>query len=299
MTQEAKAYGEAVKKASIAYKDGDKHLKATLERIFPELKESEDEKIRKDLIQWIDDFPDIIWRGHHKKDILAWLENQDKQKPDWSEEDEKIRKAIIEHFSRGIEVEFPELEEKYNTWIAWLEKQGKHSIYNVPSRDVILAIWDLGNEWKELTNGCISTEYGNQLDYIQKHWEESEYYLREKQGKQKTIWHNEDEEPQRGRLVLLIMQSGTAIVAKIIEPNHNFSHGERWAYIDDLLEKQGEKPQGKSEQEYFEWDDEDNENMNSLCVLLDQMVSINAIGNEHSVEYKNWLKSLKERIGEK
>jgi hypothetical protein len=48
-------------------------------------------------------------------------------------------------------------------------------------------------------------------------------------------------------------------------------------------------------QEYFKWDDEDNENMNSLCVLLDQMVSINAIGNEHSIEYKNWLKSLKER----
>ena len=52
-----------------------------------------------------------------------------------------------------------------------------------------------------------------------------------------------------------------------------------------------------NKQEYFEWGDEDNENMNSLCVLLDQMVSINAIGNEHSIEYKNWLKSLKQRIG--
>lgn len=63
----------------------------------------------------------------------------------------------------------------------------------------------------------------------------------EKQGEQKPIWHNEDEEPQRGRLILLIMQSGTPIVAKIIEPNHTFNHGERWAYIDDLLEKQGEQ----------------------------------------------------------
>jgi hypothetical protein len=68
----------------------------------------------------------------------------------------------------------------------------------------------------------------------------------EKQGKQKSLWHNEDEEPQRGSLILLIMQSGTPIVAKIIEPNHTFNHGERWAYIDDLLEKQGKKPQGKS-----------------------------------------------------
>ena len=33
--QKAKAYDKAVKEASIAYKDEDKHLKATLERILP------------------------------------------------------------------------------------------------------------------------------------------------------------------------------------------------------------------------------------------------------------------------
>ena len=63
----------------------------------------------------------------------------------------------------------------------------------------------------------------------------------EKQGEQKSIWHNEDEEPKRGSLILLIMQNKTPIVAKIIEPNHTFNHGERWAYIDDLLEKQSEQ----------------------------------------------------------
>ena len=75
--EKVKAYDEALKKASAAYKDDDRHLKATLERIFPELKESEDEKIREDLIQYVDEFPDIIWRGHYKKDIIAWLEKQD------------------------------------------------------------------------------------------------------------------------------------------------------------------------------------------------------------------------------
>ena len=43
--EKAKAYDEALKKASAAHKDDDRHLKATLERIFPELKESEDEKM--------------------------------------------------------------------------------------------------------------------------------------------------------------------------------------------------------------------------------------------------------------
>lgn len=53
-----------------------------------------------------------------------------------------------------------------------------------------------------------------------------------------NVWHNANEEPKRGSLILLIMQSGTAIVAKIIEPNHTFNHGERWAYINDLLPKE-------------------------------------------------------------
>lgn len=59
----------------------------------------------------------------------------------------------------------------------------------------------------------------------------------EKQGKQKPVWHDDSDEPIRGSLILLIMQSGTPVVAKIVEPNHTFNHGERWAYIDDLLKK--------------------------------------------------------------
>ena len=50
----------------------------TIERIFPELKKSEDEKIKEDLIQWISDFPDMIWRGHYREDVITWLKRQDK-----------------------------------------------------------------------------------------------------------------------------------------------------------------------------------------------------------------------------
>ena len=78
--EKSKAYDEALKKASAAHKDEDRHLKATLERIFPELKEDDDEKIKKDLIQWVDEFPDTIWRDHYKKDIIDWIEKQGEQK---------------------------------------------------------------------------------------------------------------------------------------------------------------------------------------------------------------------------
>ena len=52
MTQEekAKAYDKALERASVAYKDADRHLKATLEKIFTELKENDDKKIKKNAI---------------------------------------------------------------------------------------------------------------------------------------------------------------------------------------------------------------------------------------------------------
>ena len=86
INEKAKAYDEALKKAIAAHKDEDRHLKATLERIFPELKESDDEKIRR----WIID--DIRYNinseplnnSEYKKKAekaIAWLEKQrDKDK---------------------------------------------------------------------------------------------------------------------------------------------------------------------------------------------------------------------------
>lgn len=92
--EKAKAYDEVLKKASAAHKDEDRHLKATLERIFPELKESDDENIR----TWIID--DIRYNinneplnnSEYKKKAekaIAWLEKQGEEykvssdKPEW------------------------------------------------------------------------------------------------------------------------------------------------------------------------------------------------------------------------
>ena len=73
--EKAKAYDEAIERAKKLYDNG------ITEEIFPELKEDDTERIRKDLIQWFDEFPDIIWRGHYKKDIIAWLEKQGETSP--------------------------------------------------------------------------------------------------------------------------------------------------------------------------------------------------------------------------
>lgn len=69
-------------------------IKQKLERIFPELKESEDERIRKAIIEYLEQsqfgeehylIDDNVVRGY-----ISWLEKQGEQKPTWSEEDEQM-----------------------------------------------------------------------------------------------------------------------------------------------------------------------------------------------------------------
>lgn len=86
-------------------------------------------------------------------------------------EDERMSKEII-NFLRLPHRQFVGKRD-HEKWIAWLEKQ-KYS--NIPSRETILAVWELGNDWKDLTKGVCSTEHGTQLKYIQNHWQESSYY---------------------------------------------------------------------------------------------------------------------------
>lgn len=61
--------------------------------IFPELKESYGEKIRKHLIiLFLNDYgkdSNARFAGIKVKDIIAWLEKQEEQKSSWNEEDEK------------------------------------------------------------------------------------------------------------------------------------------------------------------------------------------------------------------
>lgn len=51
--EKAKAYDEALERAIVAYKDTDRHIKATIERIFPDLKESEDERMMWEFNDWL------------------------------------------------------------------------------------------------------------------------------------------------------------------------------------------------------------------------------------------------------
>lgn len=75
--EKAKAYDEAIEKLRSLHDDYDTvstliDIKEELENIFPELKESEDERIRKALVRFHKSTIDID--GIKGDDILAWLE---------------------------------------------------------------------------------------------------------------------------------------------------------------------------------------------------------------------------------
>lgn len=96
----AKAYDKFVKELKSKFKDFQTIIydKNDLEKFFPELTESEDERIRKELIQWINEFPDIIWRGHYKKDVIAWLKKQGKI-VDYYED--RLDECACKYFNKG------------------------------------------------------------------------------------------------------------------------------------------------------------------------------------------------------
>ena len=83
-----KAYNEALERAKSAIKDcGDnKGRISMIESIFPELKESEDERIRKVLVDFFKNYKTQeelgikTFFGIKTNDILAWLEKQGEQK---------------------------------------------------------------------------------------------------------------------------------------------------------------------------------------------------------------------------
>ena len=72
--EKAKAYDKAIEKAKGIHSfSSDIAEIKRMEQIFPELQESEDERIRKEIINYIK-------TGTYHKDWIAWLEKQSKQK---------------------------------------------------------------------------------------------------------------------------------------------------------------------------------------------------------------------------
>ena len=74
-----KEYKDAMARMELCVRTG---LKITPEYIFPEIAESEDERIRKELKEAFEAYDiESTWNGIPIRSIFAWLEKQKEQKP--------------------------------------------------------------------------------------------------------------------------------------------------------------------------------------------------------------------------
>lgn len=132
-----KEYEQAIERAKGIYNETivpTPTAKGTCEYIFPELKDSDDDRIRKALIQYLKDYPNLPNGNYCRDDFFAWLEKQG----------EKV--DAIENFNTEFERQISHLiastinkEHEYNEgFVKWtanallnyakheLEKQGEH-----------------------------------------------------------------------------------------------------------------------------------------------------------------------------
>lgn len=113
--KKAKRYDKAIERAEgLIDFCSDSELK-TLEYVFPELAMSKDEKIRKELIEFVKS------RGGFKQEWIVWIEKQCKQNIEWSEDDERMLHTIIADFKGFIRNNTSTLESHFNECIGWLK----------------------------------------------------------------------------------------------------------------------------------------------------------------------------------
>lgn len=240
MEEKAKRYEEAIERAE-KWRNApnvDKiptFANRIIDEIFPEFKESEDDRIRKaltDYFRWNSDGQ--LLNEFSNREVRAWLEKQgdkDKLIKELGEykvkytqevlkehidsmnnkEDDRIRKEIIDF----LELPHPQFVGKrdHEKWIAWLEKQGKQkSIDNLtPQEAMDIAVEKCFNEQKPVDNAepklnesedekirkaiIHLVRKSNEQGGYALHKDESEKMLAylEKQGEQNLAWNEEDE----------------------------------------------------------------------------------------------------------
>ena len=278
------------------------------EAVFPELRESEDEKIRETLIEnfkWFcGDFPEITKWGKDDnllvKDILAWLERQGKSSDQihyWTEEEIE---PIISDYLRGAETYGGMIGRLRCLKPKSLEKQGekntkqvsiwKHWKDGIAGNGESEPIYLIKNGYTYSLSPCLSYE----CDYIE--LSELDNLMLEKQGNLKSDEWKEGDVVRHGGVLALVTNGRRAIKSNLEQITIQYPN--EWVktdskerkYFFDGLEKQGEQKPA--------WSEEDQKNLQGIIDEI-QANKNNAPSYDIPVYegFLNWLKSLKQRIG--
>lgn len=216
--EKAKAYNEALERAKSVIEQNPlmEYLKKGIEYIFPELKESEDEKIRKVLIDYFKRYKEHeecgikTFYGIPTDDILAWLEKQDKKELVNFDEAEKEKSDFVGDGFIKCFANFLDFKEGETYWLEYIGDDK----YNVRSDNLLgktyhITPYQLYTVFKKLTwlekqvennpYSGVSFKYNghtwgmcardNGVDIL---LDKQLFKHLEKQGEQKTTWSVED-----------------------------------------------------------------------------------------------------------
>ena len=182
-------------------------------KIIVEKQESDDEKIRKELIdfiQWAEDRGRTRHDYHQAKRPAVWiayLKKQKEQRPaEWNEQDKKMRDAILQDLA-NIKAAYPKvnIQEEFD-WLKSLRPQQKYEWSEANEKDLIQLIENGVTEaiCKKGFNFHFEDEYAKELvEYIKTfnarpHWKPSEEQINAlakaiitlgEQGDNKTVMH--------------------------------------------------------------------------------------------------------------
>lgn len=129
---------EAIEIVRKNWPDGRHQLSEALETLIPELKESEDERIRKALIEHFKWNVKQILNDFDNKEVLAFLEKQSKKEYALkSTKDEDVLNKFVQYIERqakAYELNLP--NRSYDIYgfakdiLSWLEEQGEQKLFN-------------------------------------------------------------------------------------------------------------------------------------------------------------------------
>ena len=182
---------ETIRRCCPKISDSGCDFETAMRFLIPELRESEDERIRKRLIEYFEGFKmgnaEVRWEGLIVQEVLAWLEKQKEQKPaEWSEEDEKRIQRICDFLWKNRKGDTDTIYqiEKDADWLKSLRPQ---------HRDYAITFWTYLDEHRPEGKMCLSNgecadiekafiehDWAKILRYANKyhpHWKPSEEHM--------------------------------------------------------------------------------------------------------------------------
>ena len=267
--QKATAYEDLLKKAK-QYYDTENDVIALhfLEELFPELKESEDERIRKEILQSIRDNMVVI----HKDKCIAWLEKQ--------EGCEYIKKDWLEHIKQSWYKE-GFIDGKYSG--------GTSKEWTINDAAIFKEIIDfLENGTAKLQHDL--TKYAN--------WLKIQFTPIEKQGKQFSVDKLEPKFKVGDKIRRKTPSScdKDMQVARIEKDYYICNHIGKFS--SEVVPFSKESRYELVEQKPAEWGEEDENTIKVLMNIIRKSEIIDSIIYTDSLKEKlyDWLKSLKDRV---